>query len=665
MRSAPGDLVFCLFGASGWGGLDWSGRGFGSGLAPKRLPTYDGFGASLSRQSSASALPICDNPRMGSISSRQPTQPCSQPKCDQPAAFRTRTRPAWCDAHITEILRRGGLEPLEPFTKLQAHRLTRCLACGCEAHYRLEYTLDKNAAGEFTCRACSWRKWAQECRDAQGPYADTTVVAEEEARQHAEKNGFDYLGPLTAPSLPEDPHHVRCRYCERLSAQRLGDIAFGCSCQTSPRRDRQTSKPGGTKQRDLLKDSGLPVLDWWDHERNEAAQWETVMVRARREAAWRCPDCGLRFTKRVLDMVNWRECPECEPRRRAEQEAEYERYRQTPVADVPELLTAWADDEDPRSVMVADYGPVRRFRCPQGHHPRVSPFTYLRNGCPSCRGQETQAGRLAAVEAEAVPFGLAPEIAAQWHPTKNGMTDLAKVSPGSRKLAWWRDVDCGHEWQETPSRRNQGQRLRCPACRTILDSLAYHFPELAAEWSPANPMSAWQVRPTGQTSFTPAWVCSSNPDHMWGAALSSRANGSGCPECREHGKSRVELDHWAASERVFGHASSGQSVRHEAFIRRVNWLVDITVEPAQGRKLAIEYDGSYWHADKTDLDVEKSRDLLAAGYLVARLREHPLSALPIRDPDYAEFVVHASMPTPDETIERVKEWVGIRLSRSH
>ncbi|MFI2457838.1 zinc-ribbon domain-containing protein [Streptomyces sp. NPDC019539] len=75
-----------------------------------------------------------------------------------------------------------------------------------------------------------------------------------------------------------------------------------------------------------------------------------------------------------------------------------------------------------------------------------------------------------------------------------------------------------------------------------------HFPELAAEWSPANPLSAWQVRPTGQTQFVPIWICSRTPEHTWQASLPSRSKGSGCPECREHGKSRVELEYHKAAE---------------------------------------------------------------------------------------------------------------------
>ena len=55
-------------------------------------------------------------------------------------------------------------------------------------------------------------------------------VPYEKAKGIAEENGFDYLGPLTAPSLPDDPHHTRCRRCGKISAERLGDIGFGCAC---------------------------------------------------------------------------------------------------------------------------------------------------------------------------------------------------------------------------------------------------------------------------------------------------------------------------------------------------------------------------------------------------------------------------------------------------
>lgn len=68
-------------------------------------------------------------------------------------------------------------------------------------------------------------------RALQGPYADVEVVPFADAQEVAEEHGYIYLGPLTSPSLPNDPHRTECRRCGKISAERLGDIRFGCTCQ--------------------------------------------------------------------------------------------------------------------------------------------------------------------------------------------------------------------------------------------------------------------------------------------------------------------------------------------------------------------------------------------------------------------------------------------------
>jgi len=580
-------------------------------------------------------------------------QECSEPGCATPAAFKTRTRPAWCDDHITAILRNGGLEPLEPFAKPSSYRLTRCLDCGCEAHYRLEYTLDRNANGEATCRACFWRAWARTARSMQGSAARQVPTTEQEARSHADSNGYDYLEALTSPSLPDDPHRVRCRYCGRIQAERLADIGWGCSCQVNPKRPYSASKPSVERTASLLKDSDTAAVAWWDHDHNDPTLWATARVRARRDAQWRCPDCGLRFTRRIFEMTTSASCPECSAKAQAARRSEYERLTETAVADIPELLAAWADDADPRAVELTG-GPLRRFRCPAGHHPRVTPYNYFHTGCPICRGLNTRKKLRDA--AATGPPRLNPEVASQWHPTRNKGARLKLVSPASRRVLWWQDPVCGHEWQACPADREKRQRLRCPECRTILDSLAYHYPKIAAEWAPTNPASAWQVRPNSQTSFLPTWVCSSDASHTWHASVASRTSGSGCPECRHAGKSNIELEHYAAAVAAFGEAASGKLITSSKFRRRNRWTVDISTRLPAGEPLAIEYDGSYWHGDKITVDTEKSLDLLAAGYLVVRLREHPLPTLPIHDDRYIEFMVYATAPDPSGVLGRVHSW---------
>ncbi|RYB89316.1 hypothetical protein EUA06_15105 [Nocardioides glacieisoli] len=164
---------------------------------------------------------------------RVPTdQVCSVDGCGDAAAFKTRTKPTYCDDHIAVILRVGGLEALESFTRTTDWLLTRCIHCGTVAHYRFEYVQEKNDWGETTCRACYWREWARSERELQRGYARIEPVSFEKAQATAEEHGFIYLGPLTTPSMPSDPHRTECRRCGKISAERLGDISFGCTCQS-------------------------------------------------------------------------------------------------------------------------------------------------------------------------------------------------------------------------------------------------------------------------------------------------------------------------------------------------------------------------------------------------------------------------------------------------
>ncbi|PJE23848.1 MAG: lysine biosynthesis protein LysW [Mycobacterium sp.] len=578
------------------------------------------------------------------------TQTCSTEGCSNPAAFGTRTKPSWCATCIDEILRVGGMRGLEPVAKANAFTLMECLTCGTRAHHKLDYVVGNNSSKLATCRACHWRDWAA----MQRSHLQRPAPSIDDARAHAEAHGYEYLGPLTSPSLADDPHHVRCRQCQKLSAERLGDIGFGCACSRNGKSaSKATVSTAKARQRAaLFKDSGTEALTWWDHTVNSQADFDTASKAATRVVAWVCPTCSCEFTCSVREMVEHPQCPSCEDERRAAWRNEYDALKATAVADHPMLAAAWDDPADPRRVPIAGGWELRRFRCTNGHRPRISPYTFLQSGCPHCRSAETRKSKATSTLAQEHP-----EVAAQWHPTRNGKLTPDAVVHTSKRSVWWRDAACGHEWEESVRDRNKYQRYLCPQCRTILDSLAYQFPLLANEWSPRNPVTAWHVRPNGTTLFAPEWVCSNDPTHLWIATLTSRTNGSDCPECRETGKSKVELDHLAAANEIFGKARSGVKLRSIEFTRRPTWTADITVPLPDSRTLVIEYDGGYWHKDKVDIDRAKSLDLVAGGYRVVRLREHPLRSLEINDPRYSELVVYATAPDPQATAVLIKELI--------
>ena len=58
---------------------------------------------------------------------------------------------------------------------------------------------------------------------------------------------------------------------------------------------------------------------------------------------------------------------------------------------------------------------------------------------------------------------LNPELAKQWHPTKNEDLLPQQVTPGSKKKVWWQ-CEKGHEWQTSIGHRTRGNG--CPYCHS-------------------------------------------------------------------------------------------------------------------------------------------------------------------------------------------------------
>src|SRR5207245_1444040 len=59
-----------------------------------------------------------------------------------------------------------------------------------------------------------------------------------------------------------------------------------------------------------------------------------------------------------------------------------------------------------------------------------------------------------------------PEVAAEWHPSKNGDLTPDQVVAGSHQKVWWKcRISPGHEWQATlKNRTNETTQRGCPYC---------------------------------------------------------------------------------------------------------------------------------------------------------------------------------------------------------
>lgn len=155
-------------------------------------------------------------------------------------------------------------------------------------------------------------------------------------------------------------------------------------------------------------------------------------------------------------------------------------------------------------------------------------------GCPICKRKRGLSSRdknhLIEVGTLADNF---PEIAKQWHPTRNRGLKPSDVSGGSNKKVWW-ICDKGHEWQAPVCNRTKG--IGCAYCsgkRVFkgLNDLATVCPDIVREWHPTKNVT---VKPTdvGRASKKKVWWLCSRCGHEWEAMIYKRCRyGTGCPKC--------------------------------------------------------------------------------------------------------------------------------------
>lgn len=253
--------------------------------------------------------------------------------------------------------------------------------------------------------------------------------------------------------------------------------------------------------------------------------------------------------------------------------------------------------------------------CPEGHsyQSRVANRTQLGTGCKYC-ANKFPAGPKALTPKYNLLYDR-PDIAGEWHPTKNGDVTPDSVTLGSKKVVWW-SCRKGCEWQAQVNSRTSGSG--CPYCsgRKVgfgndLKSLS---PEVASEWDFEKNHPKRPEEFTNGSAERAWWVCSKG--HSWDAAITSRTSrGSGCPQCTNQ-SSRAEIRLLTEFRYLF--PSTQSRIKFEGR------EADIFLEELN---LVIEYDGAHWHKGKELKDKEKSEFFELLGKRVIRVRERPLSCI--------------------------------------
>lgn len=196
----------------------------------------------------------------------------------------------------------------------------------------------------------------------------------------------------------------------------------------------------------------------------------------------------------------------------------------------PKVAAEWCEESnrnEPTEVLATAVA-AAWWRCRLGHRWEVSvrSRTLHQSGCPYCSG-------LLAITGVSDLATTYPDVASEWHPTKNTKV-AAEVLPKSHKKAWWVCAE-RHEYQARIGSRTNGSG--CPQCSGNavipgVNDLATVNPVLAREWSKSNDRTPADVK--SMSDYRAYWKCVKG--HEWRAAVGSRHHvGVGCPSCAQYG----------------------------------------------------------------------------------------------------------------------------------
>lgn len=373
------------------------------------------------------------------------------------------------------------------------------------------------------------------------------------------------------------------------------------------------------------------VLKYWDYSKNSVLPNE-IGAQSNAKRWWKCLEqdnhvwdtAPLNITKRPNSVM----CPFCSLKRIHPDN--------TLAALYPDLAKEFDSEKNGLTPfdIIGNAGSAQYWwTCAKDHEWNASLSNRVRkgSGCPACSGRVAHAGNSLQT--------LFPEVAKELDIEKSGVTADQLVS-GSEKRVWWK-CERKHSWKTMVYvRTNLGSG--CPYCSNQKinheNSLAALFPDIAAEFNAERNGFTADTVGAGALKWV-WWKCVKG--HEWESAISNRTSQNlGCPKCSAKFTSKIEN----RFREAFKESGIFDSVEEHPLKLRLDRdnrkYLEIDILTTVGdRKIAVEYDGCYYHRDKIEQDRVKTEKLLSLGYIVVRIREQTkYEQLPLLDFKNSDFV---------------------------
>ena len=275
--------------------------------------------------------------------------------------------------------------------------------------------------------------------------------------------------------------------------------------------------------------------------------------------------------------------------------------------------------------------------CSKGHSYEQSINLHIIRGysCPYCSHQKVFAGYN---DLET----LFPDIAKEWHPSKNAELTPSNVTAYSQKKVWWL-CPMGHSYEQTVERRvRRGSACYYCSGHKVLkgfNDLASVNPSLAVEWHPSKnaPLTPYEV--TAGSGKRVWWLCPIG--HEYQATIHDRnTDNTQCPICNL----RVQTSFPEQATFFYVHKLYSDAINKykPAFLGSME--LDIYIPSIH---TGIEFDGANWHQS----DEQYERDIRK--YKLCQ--ENHVKLIRIKEKNTRNWVDNAQTADVVYTISKVKK----------
>lgn len=224
------------------------------------------------------------------------------------------------------------------------------------------------------------------------------------------------------------------------------------------------------KEKKYVCDNDL-LMSEWDWSRNTISPYETTLGSAKK-AYWKCSTCGYEWSTPVYSRgSSGTGCRLCGKIKAGKSKTISCGKVNNFLNNYPSIAAEWHPTKNTDVAVEAVSSHSNKtvwWKCSICGHEWKTAINHRTSskkkcGCPECakiaRGQSK-------TRSSAEKNSLAqhyPDIALEWHPSKNGSLKPQDIPAMSAKKFWWVCGFCGNEWQMSPVNRC-GKGTGCPKC---------------------------------------------------------------------------------------------------------------------------------------------------------------------------------------------------------